>query len=288
MKFVAAVLSLVLLAGCSSQAEQTSTFCPETATRLSEVQINLRVASLALGAASVVASLGAESALVGQDLGSNLDLPVLNPAHEIDLEGLLELNPDLVFADAAEPDDAALEAIEKSGIRVITLESTSSLQDSYQRILEIAAALKIAPQGEQLVEAIERDLATLPSEAFADQKIAFLYLRGNAGIYLIGGAGSGADALIERLGAIDVGTELGVSGFAPISAEALLEQNPDYLLVMEKGLQSVGGIDGLVQLPGIAGTRAGLERRVLVGADADLLTFGPQTPAVLKCLMGQS
>ena len=288
MKFVAAVLSLVLLAGCTSKAEQASTHCPETETRLSEVQINLRVASLSLGAASVVASLGAESALVGQDLGSNLDLPVLNPAHEIDLEGLLELNPDLVFVDATEPDDAALRAIEKSGTRVIKLESASSLQDSYKRILEIAAALKIEPRGELLIEAIERDLATLPSEAFADQKIAFLYLRGNAGIYLIGGAGSGADELIERLGAIDVGTELGVSGFAPIAAEALLEQNPDYLLVMEKGLQSVGGVDGLVQLPGIAGTRAGLERRVLVGADADLLTFGAQTPAVLKCLMGQN
>jgi iron complex transport system substrate-binding protein len=53
---------------------------------------------------------------------------------------------------------------------------------------------------------------------------------------------------------------------------------------MSKGLESVGGVKGLVQLPGIAQTPAGKNSRVIDVDDSLLLSFGPRTPSLVAKL----
>lgn len=62
---------------------------------------------------------------------------------------------------------------------------------------------------------------------------------------------------------------------------------PDVILVMTKGLESVGGIDGLLELPDIAQTPAGLDRRVAWIDDGIILNYGPRTDQVLASLVDQ-
>lgn len=56
---------------------------------------------------------------------------------------------------------------------------------------------------------------------------------------------------------------------------------------MTKGLESVGGVDGLVKIPGVAQTPAGMNRRVVSIEDGVLLNYGPRTDQVLKSLVDQ-
>lgn len=60
---------------------------------------------------------------------------------------------------------------------------------------------------------------------------------------------------------------------------------PDVILMMSKGLESVGGVDGLVEIPGIRETPAGMDRRVVDLEDGVLLSFGPRTPLVIDVLV---
>jgi iron complex transport system substrate-binding protein len=69
-----------------------------------------------------------------------------------------------------------------------------------------------------------------------------------------------------------------------MTRELVASLNPDVILVMTKGLQSVGGVSGLVELPGIAQTAAGENQRVIAVDDSLLLSFGPRTPDLLKKL----
>ena len=117
----------------------------------------------------------------------------------------------------------------------------------------------------------------------ADRKarIAFLYLRGGSSIYLLGGKGSGADSLIAAINSVDAGAEFSKDPFTPVSAEVLAELNPDVILVMSKGLASVGGVAGLKALPGVAQTTAGKKGRILAVDDSLLLSFGPRTPDLI-------
>ncbi|CAB4643555.1 unannotated protein [freshwater metagenome] len=43
----------------------------------------------------------------------------------------------------------------------------------------------------------------------------------------------------------------------------------------------MGGVDGLVQLPGVAQTTAGKNRAVIAVDDSLLLSFGPRTPMLI-------
>lgn len=56
---------------------------------------------------------------------------------------------------------------------------------------------------------------------------------------------------------------------------------------MSKGLESVGGTDGLAKIPGVAQTPAGMDRRVVTVDDGVLLNYGPRTDQVLSSLISQ-
>jgi iron complex transport system substrate-binding protein len=98
------------------------------------------------------------------------------------------------------------------------------------------------------------------------------------------GQGSGADSLIDALDGVDVASEAGINGFTPLNAEALAKTKPDVILMMTLGLQSVGGVDGALKLPGVAETPAGQRRRIVDMSDYQVLSFGPLTAEVIDAL----
>jgi len=69
-----------------------------------------------------------------------------------------------------------------------------------------------------------------------------------------------------------------------MTAESLATLNPDVIIVMTKGLQSVGGISGLLKLPGVAQTQAGKNQAVIDVDDSLLLSYGPRTPSLVIAL----
>jgi iron complex transport system substrate-binding protein len=160
-----------------------------------------------------------------------------------------------------------------------------TLTDIAKKIVAIGEVIGAQPTAVQLVEKLNSALQDSGKD-HPGVRIAFLYLRGGSAIYLLGGQGSGADSLIEHLGAIDVGAQKFKDPFSPITSEALIATNPEIILVMSKGLESVGGIDGLVSLPGISQTPAGKNRAVIAVDDSLLLSFGPRTPDLLRQLSG--
>ncbi|MCF8531023.1 MAG: ABC transporter substrate-binding protein, partial [Candidatus Nanopelagicales bacterium] len=80
------------------------------------------------------------------------------------------------------------------------------------------------------------------------------------------------------------GAEAGLEAFTPMTAEELVNPNPDTILVMTEGLESVGGVDGLFSLPGLAQTEAAQTRHVVAVDDTLLLSFGARTGALLEAL----
>jgi len=250
-----------------------------------------RVISLAPGAAEIVWALGLGEVIAGKDLVSSYPgsdvTPMVNPGHEVALETLLSLNPDLVLADTSDENSDAVQKLTELGIPVVAIPEATSVGEISPRIIAVASALGVKATGDELASQTEAKLALVSSTAESETKIAFLYLRGNAGVYLIGGKGSGADSIISSLGARDAGTNLGIEGFAPLTAEALAKANPDVLLVMNEGLESVGGIEKLLALPGVSSTSAAQNSAVIQADDRVLLSFGPQTPQVISCLAAQ-
>lgn len=251
-----------------------------------------RILPLVGSLSELVFSLGLGDRVVGRDVAATFaqaeDLPVVTEGHEVSTEAVLSLRPSVVLADTWTGPPEAIEQLRRSGVPVVVVEEVWTLAGIAERIRAVATALGVPEAGEALVARTDADIdraAELAPVASDPPRVAFLYLRGNAGIYLLGGPGSGADDLLARIGAEDAGTAIGLErAYTPITSEALIDAQPDVLLVMASGLASVDGVDGLVAIPGIAQTPAGRDRRVVAVDDDLLLSFGPRTGRVLELL----
>lgn len=287
-------LSIVLilgLSGCMSTPEATSYTISQGDVTSISLSTNTtfsvsRVVVLANGVAEIMNSLNARSILVGRDISSTEDalenIPLVVSGHQVISEKVIALNPDLVIIDASSGPKSALEQIRAAGIKVTVVPESWTLKDIPIKVRAVGAAIGATEQAELLVAQISEKIET--AQLTDSPRIAFLYLRGTSSIYLMGGPGSGADSLIQAIGAIDAGTLTLKNPFNTMTAEALAVANPDVILVMSKGLESVGGVSGLLKLPGVAQTNAGKSSRIIDVDDSLLLSFGPRTPSLVSAL----
>ena len=291
MRKLAIIALVALLSGCAqSPVASTHTISQDDVRSISlktKPQLTAaRVVVLANGVAEIIQSLNAQSIIVGRDISSTADsladIPIVTSGHQVLPEKVIALKPDLVLIDASTGPKASIETIKSAGITVIETPESWSLKDLPIKVRAVGRAIGAQDQAEELIQQLNDSLNA--SAVKNSPRVAFLYLRGTSSVYLIGGAGSGADSLLAAIGAIDVGAQTLDRPFNTLTAESLAELNPDVILVMSKGLQSVGGIDGLLKLPGVAQTRAGKNSAVIDVDDSLLLSFGPRTPSLVDAL----
>ncbi|WP_434975596.1 heme/hemin ABC transporter substrate-binding protein [Streptomyces mesophilus] len=243
----------------------------------------------------IVFTLGLGESVVAKDITATFEqagkLPTVTRGHDVSAESVLSLKPTVVIGDTTSGPAESMQQIRDAGIPVVLLDTAKSLEDVSKRIGEVAEVLGVEKAGDELIKRTEDRITAVQKDIPRQEKkprVAFLYLRGTAAVYLIGGAESGAGSLLDAAGAVDAGAESGLEkDFTAITPEALAKAQPDVILVMTKGLESVGGIDGLVKIPGVAETPAGMDRRVVDIPDGVLLNYGPRTDEVLKSLVDQ-
>ena len=281
----------LLLSGCAqSPVASTYTISQDDVRSISlTTQTSLsvsRVVVLANGVAEIIQSLNAQSVIVGRDISSTedslSDIPIVTSGHQVLPEKVIALKPDLVLIDASTGPKSAIEAIRSAGIKVIQTPESWSLADLPIKVRAVGDAIGAQDQAEDLVQQLNQSMRV--STVMNSPRVAFLYLRGTSSVYLIGGAGSGADSMLDAIGAIDIGAQSLDRPFNTLTAESLAELNPDVILVMSKGLESVGGVQGLLKLPGVGQTKAGKNSAVIDVDDSLLLSFGPRTPSLVEAL----
>lgn len=257
-----------------------------------------RIVPLTGGLSEIVFTLGLGEQVVARDITATFEqaaeLPVVTRAHDVSAESVLSLRPTLVLAETTTGPAEAIGQIRDAGIPLVVVEPARELADVGRRIDTVAGALGVPGSGDALnkrtrdrIDAV-RESVPAPADGAKRPRVAFLYLRGSASVYLLGGRDSGASSLLEAAGAVDAGKASGLKkDFTAITSEALAKAAPDAILVMSKGLDSVGGVDGLVKIPGVAETPAGLDRRIVSIDDGVLLNYGPRTDRVLSELIAQ-
>lgn len=264
------------------------------------VEDTSRVLALSLSGtlASTVYGLGFGDTLVGRDVSTQVpdlkDLPVVSSdGHAINAETVMSLRPSLVITDGSLGPRDVIEQLRDAGVAVVFVDQGASFEGAVQLAHDVAAIYGAPEAGEKLaahvgaqIEATEAEIERfIPDDPDDRLSMLFLYLRGGSGVYYLFGQESGASDLIEGLGGIDLATELGWKDSRPLTDEAVIKANPDLILVMSGGLESVNGVDGLLESkPAIAMTKAGENRRFVDMADGDILSFGPRSAAILEAL----
>jgi len=247
------------------------------ATKPGQAAAPARIVSLSGTISEIVCDLGRQADLVGVDVTSTYPaalakLPKVGHTRSISAEGVLALRPTLVLGttESIKPEVAA--QLRSAGVSVQLFKQEYSVAGTKKLVQEVASLLGATAQVSALNKKLDADLTKVQKPAKAP-KVLFVYARG-AGTMMVAGQGTSVDKVIQLAGGQNAAT--GFADFKPLTAEALVAANPDYLLLFDSGLESLGGKAGLLQVPGVAQTTAGRTGRI-IEMDGQLLTgFGPR------------
>lgn len=284
-----ALVAALAVAGCSEGG--TGAAAPPASSTASRAP--QRIVPLNGDIAEIVFALGLGGEVVGTDTSATFPAeaaskPKIGYQRTLSAEGILSLTPTIAIGTPEAGPPEVLDQVRNAGVRVEIVPAPATLDAVPQRIRDVAGKVGAAEAGATLADKLSEEITAAKAAVPAGRPkplVAFLYLR--TGTALIGGVGSRADTMITAAGAVDAGTEAGIKGFKPITPEALATAKPDVILVLDGGLKAVGGVGGLLAVPGVAQTPAGAARRIVSLDDQYLLGLGPRAGQALKELIGK-
>jgi iron complex transport system substrate-binding protein len=248
-----------------------------------------RIVSLGSSLTETVYALGAQKNLIAVDATSNYpqaakQLLQLPSARSVTVEAVLNTKPTLVLAlDTVLPE--TIKALRQFKVPTVVLSNKDTLENTEEKIRLVAQSLSLESRGEELIRSYKKDIALAKSRYSSLRvrpKVMFLY-SGTNGRITVAGRETAADSIIKLAGGINPFQSY--TGYAPLSQEAALLENPDVVVMTALSWAGVGGMEGLLKLPGLANTNAGRNKRFLNFEGNYLLGFGPRTGQAVLELM---
>ncbi|MCS3408895.1 hemin ABC transporter substrate-binding protein [Serratia sp. AKBS12] len=244
-----------------------------------------RIVSIGGDVSEIVYALGAGDRLVARDSTSLYPaalqrLPDIGYMRQLNTEGILALKPTLVLTSELAQPALVFKQLEESKVPVVRIPGDTTLDAVPEKINAVATALNLSAEGQKLTERYRQQLAAVNARPLP---VKVMFVMSHGGITpMAAGQQTAADAVIRAAGLTNA--MQGFNHYRPLSQEGVIASAPDLLLVTTDGVQSLGGLQQLWRLPGIAFTPAGKHRRALIVDDMALLGFGLQTPAALAKL----
>ena len=199
------------------------------------------------------------------------------------------MSPSVVIGNTNAGPPPVLEQIRATGTPVVIIDTVTTLDGAPRKIRTVAQALGISAKGEELAATLESEIdevESLSADAGERPTAVFLYMRGLDALFLIG-EDHISHELFETSGAVSGRHSSGVvtEGYIPLTAESLAAADPDCIVVLTLGLESVGGREGLVNIPGVGQTAAAEDGCILAFDDQYFAGGGPRTGQVLMELL---
>lgn len=245
---------------------------------------NLRIVSLGGAITEIIYELNLQKYLVGVDATSNYPTetnryPRVGYARTLSVEGVLSLNPTHILATEEVGPPAFIRSMKSNKkINFEILDSEYSFNGLIKRIQRIAALGAAEPDKEKLI----RKLNESWKEAYLDQRIVgqqpkvLFLLSHQASRILVSGRDTGAAAMIHYAGGLNAMSSY--VGYKPLNIEALIQANPDVILMTNQTVSLLGGIQGLLKNRSLDSVAA-IRNHRLISIDANqLLGFGPRMP----------
>jgi iron complex transport system substrate-binding protein len=299
------IAALIFGAGVLATSAQSSDATPSVATPQLPVTVQdvhgkdvtitdtSRIVPLSGDVAEIIYDLGLAKNVVGVDVSAVYPadawagLPSIGFERQLSAEGILSLNPTVVIGKEQAGPATVLDQVRAAGVPVVIVAEPQTMDAPTAKIHEVAAALGVPDAGDQLAAKTQAEIDAAIARgqsATSHPTVMFLYVRAG-GTQLIGGKGSVADAMIEAAGGVDAGTAAGINYFMPVTAEAIVASQPEMIMLPASGVDSIGGMNAVLQIPGVAETPAAKNNQIYAFDDLLLLGMTPRTGEFLNTLV---
>jgi iron complex transport system substrate-binding protein len=266
-------ITSVLLAGCGRFGNE------DKKTENAE-----RIVCIAKQYTEIIFALGAEKDIAAVDVSSTYpteatELPTVGYHRALSAEGVLAAKPTLIIHDNNIGPEHVVKQLEdlKIPMKVFDtkgedIESTKALiKEMGQYFHKEAAADSLAKKLD-----VDMKLALENSANYTDSlNVLVIHFGQASNVFLVMTKNSTAGKMINWAGgkmAVD-----GERGMLQLSAEVVAASNPDVILLTDFGYDRLGTSEKIMELPGIAGTKAAQNNRIYRVEEHDMVYIGPRT-----------
>jgi iron complex transport system substrate-binding protein len=230
----------------------------------------------------IIYALGADKYLVGVDISSNYpeqikDKPTVGYHRALNAEGIISLKPDVVFNDGNWGPAPVIEQLKKVGIPLKQFPSEPGIDSTKVLFRLLAAEFNIPEKGEELCAKLDSSMKVAAGKVatYKDKpKVLLIHFgRANNNYFVVGTKGF-PNFMIEQAGGVNAAD---TTTFRMLSSEAIVKEQPDVILATDFGYDQQGSIEKFLDLPGIALTPAGKNKKIYRVAEHDIFYTGPRT-----------
>jgi iron complex transport system substrate-binding protein len=243
-----------------------------------------RIVCIAKQYTEIIFALGAEKDIAAVDVSSTYPpeatkLPTVGYHRALSAEGVLAAKPTLIIHDNNIGPEHVVTQLEdlKIPMKVFDtkgedIESTKALMKEMGQYFHKEAA------ADSLCKKLDADmkLALDNTANYTDSlNVLVIHFGQASNVFLVMTKNSTAAKMINWAGgkmAVD-----GERGMLQLSAEVVAASNPDVILLTDFGYDRLGTNEKIMELPGIAGTKAAQNNRIYRVEEHDMVYIGPRT-----------
>lgn len=242
----------------------------------------LRIVSVGGAVTEIIYALGGQDHLVATDTTSYYpeaakNTPKVGYQRQLTAETVLSFKPTLVIVTTDAGPKTALAQLEAAKVKTLTLKANRNVADIKDMISKVAEAIDKADAGKKMlaeIDAQEKALAERIKKIALPKKVMFLLNHGG-GKPKAAGTATAAESVIALTGSSNAVTSY--QGYKTLTPEALITLKPDVLLLTTQGVESLGGLENVRKIPGVASTPAAANDKLIVMDALEMLGFGPRT-----------
>lgn len=202
--------------------------------------------------------------------------PIIGYVRQVSAEGVLSQKPDLIIAESGAGPVDAITILKQSGLAYVSIPSPPDAKAIPDKIRAVGQAIGRPEKAEALAKSVEASLKAVEDKVASGtgpkKKILFALSLAN-GRVMAAGSESSADAMIRLAGGENAVST--VSGYKPLTDEAVIAAAPDVVLVMSGGGQHLTA-EKAFALPALAATPAGRNNAFVTMDGLYLLGLGPR------------
>ena len=227
--------------------------------------------------------LGAENQVIAVDSTSNFPPEARNHrsvgyVRNLSTEGILSLEPTLIIAEDDVGPPEVLAQIRVTGVDVAIVEEHHSILGVLEKINCVASIVGKSEIANRYIDKQLKPVIAELEQLTGAQKLSIkvLFILGlQSGSPIVAGLDTSANGLIEMIGASNSMSSFG--GWRPVSAEAIINAQPDVILISQRGVNSFGGLDAVNKHSALRNTPAVKNSKVIAMDGMAMLGFGPRT-----------
>ena len=248
---------------------------------------DMRIVCLSKHLTEMVFALGKGHDIVACDLSSTYPdsaklLKTVGYHRALSPESIIAMNPDLVIHSNDIGPANVLPQITKAGLNVKAFGGANTFDSAKMLLKELGKFFGEEKNADSLCTKMDVDMAKATAALTAmnikdTPNVMIIHFgRANNIYFVMSGRKGPADKMIELAGGKPV--KYDAKGARQISAESVALSNPDVILATDYGYDQMGRMDKFISdIPGVALTNAGKNKRIIRFEEHDIIYFGPRT-----------